>query len=426
MIRLVVALLLVAAPTVAAELERVRLGVHDAFTRVVIETSRSLRPEVPAPADDRLRVVVPARAAASLVLPRPRGLVTAITATEIGAATELVLRLRSRARVASRFALAPGSSGAHRYVIDLAVSTPPARDAPAAEAPKPTTVAAPAPLRAEALAPTEPPPAASPVDAAPASDTGGTVVAAATPPRLPVPRLRPAPGATDTIERRPVVVIDAGHGGVDPGALSPLGFQEKRVTLDVARRLRDRLVAADQVEVVMTRDDDRSLSLARRLTITAEAQADLFVSLHADSLPSAPEVAGASVYTLSEQPSDADAARKARTENAADERLQVIAYQEDETVRDILTSMMRTSTTHRSSKVARIFATEIARVTPLVKRGQRSANFVVLRSLQTPSVLVELGYLSNVEDASVLRDPEHLDRLADALFRSVTAAVELE
>jgi N-acetylmuramoyl-L-alanine amidase len=245
------------------------------------------------------------------------------------------------------------------------------------------------------------------------------------PPTTATPRRRPGPTAAVPKRRPPpappVVVLDAGHGGRDPGAIGPSGLQEKAVTLAVARALAARLRAAGEVEVVLTRDDDTGLALAERLAIAAAHEADLFVSLHADSLPAHPDVRGASVYTLSAEASDPEAARKARKENAADARLQVIAAVPDETVRTILTSLMRTSTGRRSTALARTVAADLGGVTPLLPRAHRSANFVVLRSLNTPSVLVELGYLSNSADETALADPAHRDALAAALFRAVTA-----
>jgi N-acetylmuramoyl-L-alanine amidase len=244
-------------------------------------------------------------------------------------------------------------------------------------------------------------------------------------PRAPL-RRADAARAASIVAPQPVVVIDPGHGGIDPGAIGVSGLMEKDVVLDVAHRLRELLVTDGRLVVVMTREGDEALTLARRVAIAAEARADLLLSLHADSLPQAPSLAGASVYTLSQQPSDPDAARRAQSENAADERLDVITTQTDETVRTILTSIMRTSTTQRSVRAADDVAEALRRVTPMINRDRRSANFVVLRSLHTPSVLVELGYLSNLEDEARLADPAHRQRLADALFRSVTAHFDLE
>ncbi|TVQ35601.1 MAG: N-acetylmuramoyl-L-alanine amidase [Geminicoccaceae bacterium] len=420
-------LALLSPPLLAADLERVRIGVHEQSTRLVIETTRSLRAGIEQPAADRMELTVPARLAAAPNIAAPRGLIRSITAEPLGQGrTRLHLTFDRPTRVARAFALAPGDSGLHRFVIDVepdatirrAAATPPVEPPPvaaetAASAPPPAATVAPE-TRPRAKPPPRAPERPPAIAATSAPPTAAGETAASQPP---VPANAP---------RRPVVVIDPGHGGVDPGAIGPSGVFEKDIVLAIGLALRDQLLADGRVEVVMTRETDRALTLARRLQIAAEARADLLLSLHADSLPNTPSFSGASVYTLSQQPSDSDAARKAREENAADERLEVITVQEDETVQAILTSIMRTSTTHRSVRAADKMAGELRRVTPMINRERRSANFVVLRSLHTPSVLVELGYLSNPADEARLQDPAHHQRLADALFRSVTAYFQLE
>jgi len=392
---LALALLLAAAgPAPAASLEAVRVGAHGDFTRLVLDTSRSL-----APAIERLRpttlVLELAAAPEAGLAPAGDGLVERVAVVPAGGGTRIEITLAEPARVKAAFALAPGDGRWHRYVVDL--ERDPAATTERAAPPR----AHRAPLRVEVPAP---------VAATPRRRPSATAV---------VPRRRPPPAP-------PVVVVDAGHGGRDPGAIGPSGLEEKAVTLAVARALAERLRADGAIEVVLTRDDDSGLALAERLAIAAAHEADLLVSLHADSLPRHPEVRGASVYTLSAEASDPEAARKARKENAADARLEVIAAAPDETVRTILTSLMRTSTGRRSTSLARHVAADLAEVAPLLPRAQRSANFVVLRSLHTPSVLVELGYLSNPDDEAALADPDHRHALAGALFRAVTAYLARE
>ncbi len=387
---LALALLLAAAgPAAAASLEAVRVGAHGAFTRLVLDTSRSLAPDIERPRPTTLVLRLAAAPDAALA-PAGEGLVEDVAVAPAGGGSRIEITLAEPARVKAAFALAPGDGRWHRYVIDL--ERDPAALPARATSPRPRSE----PLRVEV----------------PAS-------AAATPRRRPtvtavMPKRRPPPAPL-------VVVVDAGHGGRDPGAIGASGLEEKAVTLAVARALAERLRAGGEVEVVLTRDDDTGLALAERLAIAAAHEADLFVSLHADSLPRHPRVRGASVYTLSAEASDPQAARKARKENAADARLEVIATAPDETVRTILTSLMRSSTGRRSTTLAQRVAADLAEVAPLLPRAHRSANFVVLRSLHTPSVLVELGYLSNPEDAAALADPDHRRALAGALFRAVTA-----
>ncbi len=387
------AMLVVAGPAVAASLEAVRVGAHPDHTRLVIDTSISLAPEITRPEPTTLILELAAAPAADLAT-AGEGLVERLGVTATARGSRLEVRLTAPARVKGAFALAPGDGRWHRYVVDL--EPDPASEAAGAVAPAARPTAADAPLRVRLPAPADISPRRRPALA------------------TAVPRRRPPPAP-------PVVVVDAGHGGRDPGAIGPSGLEEKAVTLAVARRLAVRLRATGEVEVVLTRDDDSGLALAERLAIAAVNEADLFVSLHADSLPRHPQVRGASVYTLSAEASDPQAARKARKENAADARLEVIATAPDETVRTILTSLMRTSTGRRSTTLAQGVAGDLSRVTPLLPRPHRSANFVVLRSLHTPSVLVELGYLSNAADESALAEPAHRDALAAALFRAVTA-----
>ncbi len=233
----------------------------------------------------------------------------------------------------------------------------------------------------------------------------------------------PAPGAlprgSDTI----VVVIDPGHGGDDLGAVGPGGTFEKTITLAVAQRLAARLAARPELEVVLSRRDDRRVSLTERLALASRLEADLLVSLHADSLPAHPLVRGASVYTLSTVPTDPAAARKARRENAGDRRLTGLAEVADGGVRAILTSLVRTANAQRSTALAARITEALAPIVPLLATPRRAADFVVLRSLRTPSVLVELGYLSNVDDETALRDPAHRDALADALHDAIVGYV---
>ncbi len=218
-----------------------------------------------------------------------------------------------------------------------------------------------------------------------------------------------------------VVVVDAGHGGRDPGAIGVTGVAEKDVTLRAAHLLQAALADQSGLEVVLTRATDRYLSLRERLALVAAIQADLFVSLHADSLPVRPGLRGASVYTLASHPSNADAARKARRENAEDVRLRPLAGVDDPLVAGILVGLMQTYTATRSFAVAERIVAALDPIAVLLPRPQLAADFVVLRSLRTPSVLVELGYLSNSADEALLEDPEHIARLTAAIASAVVA-----
>ncbi|MGX1306544.1 N-acetylmuramoyl-L-alanine amidase [Amorphus suaedae] len=217
---------------------------------------------------------------------------------------------------------------------------------------------------------------------------------------------------------RPVVVIDPGHGGVDPGAVGKGGVFEKDVVLSFARKLRDDLMASGEVDVRLTRDDDRFLSLRQRVEVARGYGADLFVSIHADSAPQN-YVRGATVYTLSERPSDAQAAAIAARENRSDVLAGIEADEATDEVTDILIDLARRETKVFSHHFAEEVIDELGTAVQLHKNPHRSARFRVLKAHDIPSVLIELGYLSNIHDEQLLTDAEWRDRAAEALREAV-------
>ena len=236
---------------------------------------------------------------------------------------------------------------------------------------------------------------------------------AAVRPADPPPLLRWKPPPTPG---RRLIVLDPGHGGRDTGARSSSGEQEKTVALTFARELRTVLEGSGRYGVVMTRDSDRKVRLWRRVAIAREAEADLFLSIHADHLDQH-RVRGASVYTLSHDASDAETAALARRENKAD----IVAgidlsegYNED--IATVLISMAQQDTMNCSRALAARLLPALGRVTPLVKRSHRFADFRVLKAPDIPSVLVELGFLSNSEDVKRLTDKDHRSALAAAIL----------
>ena len=224
----------------------------------------------------------------------------------------------------------------------------------------------------------------------------------------------------------PLIVLDPGHGGIDPGASGIRGQVEKDIVLAVALATRDRLNALGKVRVVLTRDDDRFVPLGERVAMARTQGAALLVSLHADVLAGEPDVRGASVYTLSDRASDAAAERAAEKENRADA---VAGLDQDEETRGgvdtILFDLARRETRAFSLLAARDAAGAIRSAATLHKTPMRSAGFRVLRAPDVPSILIELGYLSNSEDMSTLTDPAAQKRIAgqlgEALQRFVLA-----
>lgn len=214
----------------------------------------------------------------------------------------------------------------------------------------------------------------------------------------------------------PLVVIDPGHGGRDPGAIGVSGVQEKRIVLAAAFELKRRLEAARSCRVLLTRTRDVFVPLADRVDIARRREAALFVSLHADSAPGA---RGASVYTLSETASDSMSAALAQRENRADLAGGLRLPSVSPEVQRILISLMRQETQVGSNRLARLAVRELAEEVPLLPNSHREAAFVVLKSPEIPSALVELGFLSDPRDEAALQQPAHRARLSLALSRAV-------
>jgi N-acetylmuramoyl-L-alanine amidase len=248
------------------------------------------------------------------------------------------------------------------------------------------------------------------VPAAAAAETQAAAIVVVRPPaRKPTP-----PGA----ER--IVVIDPGHGGVDPGAIgSTTSILEKEVALRTGLALRRQLEATGRYKVIMTRADDRSLRLRDRLRVARESQGELFISLHADSLGRTHDVRGASVYTLSERASNDEAARLARKENRADILAGIDLSDQEEIVTEILIDLAQRDANNKSVKLAELLVQELKGTTKMAKRRRAQAGFVVLKSPDMPSVLIELGYLSNSADEKALADDAHIARLATAVTRAI-------
>ncbi|KNX42448.1 N-acetylmuramoyl-L-alanine amidase AmiA precursor [Roseovarius tolerans] len=220
-----------------------------------------------------------------------------------------------------------------------------------------------------------------------------------------------APRADDGVFR---VVLDPGHGGIDPGAEVD-GTQEKDLMLIFARELREVLLRTGGFDVVLTRDADEFVSLERRVALAHRAGADVFLSLHADALSGA-RARGASVYTLSDSASDAASAALAERHNRADILAGVDLSGKDDVVADVLMDLARMETQPRSEHLARVFLEGFrAAGLPLLSRPKRHAGFSVLKAPDIPSVLIELGFLSNPRDLKNLRDAEWRAQVAQAV-----------
>lgn len=233
-----------------------------------------------------------------------------------------------------------------------------------------------------------------------------------------------APAVTDIaitdarVAGRPIVVIDPGHGGRDPGATSVSGEQsEKYLTLLLARELRDRLAERGRVRVALTREDDRYLSLEQRAGIARNLGAAVYLSLHIDSAPN-PDARGASIYSLSDVASDADAARLARRENDG-----AVSTAAEGSVRAALSDLALRDQMEASARLAERMVRKASGSVLLRPEPHRFADFHVLRRAAVPAVLFEAGYISNSEDEAKLVEPDYRAKIVSALAQAIEADV---
>lgn len=227
-------------------------------------------------------------------------------------------------------------------------------------------------------------------------------------------------GQTAAPENRMLtIVIDPGHGGEDPGAIGRRGSHEKNVTLSIARRLKSKIDAEPNMQAVLTRNGDYFVPLYKRVSIARRAQADLFVSVHADAF-TRPEANGSSVYVLSERGATSTAARwLAQKENEADLIGGVnIARQEGHLARTLL-DLSQTATINDSLKLASAVLSQIGGINRLHKPQVEQAGFAVLRSPDVPSILVETAFISNPDEERRLNDKAYQDKMADAIVAGI-------
>jgi N-acetylmuramoyl-L-alanine amidase len=232
-----------------------------------------------------------------------------------------------------------------------------------------------------------------------------------------LPSVVPAIPAT-IVGRKHVIVIDPGHGGIDPGAISSSGTKEKDVVLSFAKALQTALLANGNIEVVLTRDDDRFLALQSRVELARAKQADLFIAVHADTL-SQHSVRGATLYTLSDKASDAEAEALAQKENRADDIAGVNLQQQSSTIADVLVNLAQRESKNRAAMFAEVAVEKLKSATVFTGKPMRSAGFMVLKAPDVPSVLVELGYLSNAQDAKNMNDETWRSSFAKAMAAAV-------
>ena len=371
----------------------------------------------------------------------------------------LTLKLNHPALIKQSFLMSPRDGAGWRLVVDVREAskqefaehahpnkTPPAAAVAVADKPKAAPIVITSP-NAPAAAPPPPPTVALPAEpVTPVSRSSGHApsITALLPPPLPAapppPAAEislPAPAALPMVEPpkpappekakhdnakakdpRQVIVLDPGHGGVDPGATGVSGIYEKFFTYSMARELQQQLEKTGHYRVHLTRNRDVFIPLRERIAIARQLNADLFVSLHADVVKDT-DIRGLSVYTLSQNASDAEAQSLADKENKADLIAGVDLSHESSDVTNILIDLAQRETMNRSAGFASNIVDEFGREIPLLSNTHRFAGFAVLKSPDVPAVLIEMGYLSNTADEKNLRQPEYRAKLAHAITRAV-------
>lgn len=231
-------------------------------------------------------------------------------------------------------------------------------------------------------------------------------------------RRRPPAGAAGPRRKPRTIALDAGHGGVDPGAISPRGIKEKTVTLAMAREVERQLNASGRYRVVLTRRRDVLVKLRERVARARRYRAELFLSIHADALPES-AMRGLSVYTLSERASDRETALLASRENRDDFVRGLKMPRQPPVIGAILLDLARRETNNRSLALARAIVATVGREARLLPKPHRSAGFAVLTAPDIPSALVEIGCLSNPDEERLLTAPAYQRRLAQSLARAI-------
>jgi len=352
-------------PAAPAGVQKVRFGGDRTETRVVIDLDRAAAGKLISDgmSDQRLVMALPNVIVSGDLQGTGQGLVKRWIIDEAAGGARLRLDLTGRAEVRRRFLLPPGDGAtAYRYVIDLKAVD---GAAPGPQAPRLSL-------------------ASLPVKAAP-------------------------------LRMKKVIVIDAGHGGKDPGSLGA-NVYEKDVTLAAAKALKERLERTGRFQVVLTRETDTFIPLEGRVQIARRADADLFISLHADSGPDV-STRGASVYTVS----DKGAERVGLVLDKDDWLMKANMPGRDRAVSQILLDLSQRATKNRSAAFAQLLLTNVGEETPLLRRSHRDAGFIVLLAPDVPAVLLEMGFITNPDDEAFLTTRSSRSRLVNAVADSIEA-----
>lgn len=380
-----------AFPAVASEIIGLRLGTHPDKTRIVVEMTGNadFRTQV-SDNPKQLHIYLPAdhwQVRGDTVMVPPFTSVRHDRLTGVDNITRLSLPM-TRAMIIRTAYLLPGQGNApHRLVIDMVESTD-----------------------IEFAAATKAVHGSLAVHKTSLNDVLQSITAETTP--------QPVPVAKPPI-KKPVIVIDAGHGGADPGAISPGGIKEKDITLSMARTIARALNATGRYDARLTRTNDKFIKLHDRVKIARAAKADLFISIHADSVRNR-QTRGASIYTLSDKASDEQTARLAARENRADLIGGIDLNEEDEDVTAILLDLSMRETMNQSKFLANTVVLSFSnKGVQVLQNPHRYAGFAVLKAPDVPSVLIETGFVSNENEARLLLSAPYQQKLAASLLHSL-------
>ena len=355
----------------AAEVRAVRIAATDAGTRVVLDLSAPVKHKAfLLDAPGRVVLDVQRSTLKTKNIGSPEGVVTATRSGKLpNNGLRLVFEVQGPVTIQTSTAEPVGDAG-HRLILDIA---------------------APTMARAVAVTPSAPPQPMA---------------------------IRPAHAPPDS-GRDIIIAIDAGHGGVDPGASGKRGTREKDIVLAVAKLLAARINQEPGMKAVLTRDGDYFISLQERTRRARKAKADLFVSIHADAIAN-PDVSGSSVYVLSERGASSEAARwLAESENAADLKGGISLDDKDPVLKGVLLDLSQTASISASMVAAENVLKSLHRVGEVRKPRVQQAGFIVLKSPDIPSMLVETAFISNREDERKLTQPAHRAKLANAIFDGI-------
>jgi len=372
-LRLAACLAAGSGPLIAAEIRDIRLASDENGTRVVLDLSAPAKHKAFL-LDSPHRVVLDvARSSLKTALPAVEGAITQVRSGKHDNGVRLVFEVKGPVTIETHN-VAPSGEAGNRLLLEISV------------------------------------PGAVKIASA-------AVAAVSTSPATPI-AIRPAHAPTDS-GRDIIIAVDAGHGGVDPGASGRRGTREKDVVLEIARALVARINREPGMKGVLTRDGDYFIPHRERMLRARRAKADMFVSIHADAIAN-PEVSGSSVYVLSERGASSEAARwLAERENAADLKGGVKLDDKDAALANVLMDLSQTASIAASMTAAESVLLSLDRVGEVRKPRVQQAGFIVLKSPDIPSMLVETAFISNRDDERKLATPAHRQKLANAIFSGI-------